>query len=80
MKKKPIPLYRKKTLRNVTTCDYIGDMKASKSMILRGRDEKTPPSVVREFNELPGVGHTISVRAARRICRGCSMKSPPGAR
>ena len=70
MKKKPVPLYRKKILRDVTTRDYIGDMKASESNVLRGNDDETLSSVVREFNELPGVGHTISVRAAKAHLSG----------
>ena len=70
MKRKPTPLYRKKDLRDVTTRDYIGGMKASESTILRGTDEETPSSVVRELMELPGVGHTISVRAAKAHLSG----------
>lgn len=70
MKKKPVPLYRKKNLRHVTTSDYIGGMKASEPKILRGTDEDTPPSVVRELMELPGVGPTISVRAAKAHLSG----------
>ena len=70
MKKKPTPLYKKKNLRSVTTRDYIGGMKASEPSILRGTDEETPSSVVREFTELPGVGHTISVRAAKAHLSG----------
>ena len=70
MKKKPVPLYRKKNLRDVTTRDYIAGMKASESMILRGNDDETQSSVVREFSEVPGVGHTISVRAAKAHLSG----------
>ena len=70
MKKKQTPLYRKKSLRDVTTRDYIGGMKASEPMILRGNDDETQSSVVREFSELPGVGHTISVRAAKAHLSG----------
>ena len=70
MKKKPVPLYRKKVLRDVTTRDYVGDMKASESNVLRGNDDETLSSVVREFTELPGVGHTISVRAAKAHLSG----------
>ena len=70
MKKKPTPLNRKKTLQSVTTRNYIGGMKASEPSILRGTDEETPSSVVREFTELPGVGHTISVRAAKAHLSG----------
>lgn len=70
MKMKPTPLYRKKSLPDVTTRDYIGGMKASESTVLRGNDDETLPSVVREFSELPGVGHTISVRAAKAHLSG----------
>lgn len=45
-------------------------MKASKPSILRGADDATAPSVVREFTEVPGVGHTISVRAAKAHLSG----------
>jgi prevent-host-death family protein len=70
MKKKPAPLYRKKPLRDVTTRDHIGGMKASATSALRGTDDETAPSVVRELTELPGVGHTISVRAAKAHLSG----------
>ena len=70
MKRKPTPLYRKKSLRDVTTRDYIGGMKASDATILRGNDDETMTSVVREFSEMPGVGHTISVRAAKAHLSG----------
>ena len=70
MKKKPTPLYRKKNLRYVTTRDYSADMKASESTMPRSTDDETPSSVVREFSEVPGVGHTISVRAAKAHLSG----------
>lgn len=70
MKKKPAPLHRKKSLRDVTTRDHIGVMKASRSSVLHGTDDATAPSVVRELTELPGVGHTISVRAAKAHLSG----------
>ena len=70
MKKKPVPLYRKKNLRDVTTRDYSAGMKASESTMLRGTDDETLSSVVREFSEVPGVGHTISVRAAKAHLSG----------
>ncbi|MCE9612596.1 MAG: type II toxin-antitoxin system prevent-host-death family antitoxin [Chthoniobacter sp.] len=70
MKKKPAPLYRKKSLRDVTTRDHIGGVKASATTTLRGTDDETEPSVVRELTELPGVGHTISVRAAKAHLSG----------
>lgn len=67
---KPTPLYRKKNLRDVTTRDHIGAMKASAPTILRGNDDETMSSVVRELSEMPGVGHTISVRAAKTHLSG----------
>ena len=70
MKKKPTPLYRKKSLQDVTTRDHIGGMKASEATILRGNDDEIMSSVVREFSEVPGVGHTISVRAAKAHLSG----------
>ena len=70
MKKKPAVKYRKKDLRDVTTRDYIGGMKETEAMVLRGNDDETMSSVVREFNEVPGVGHTISVRAAKAHLSG----------
>ena len=65
MKKKPTPLYRKKSLRSVTTRDYIGTMKAKPTSVPGEEEEKTTSSVVREIAPLPGVGATISVRAAK---------------
>jgi len=70
MKKKPAVKDGKKSLRGVTTSDYIGGMKASEATILRGNDDETMTSVVREFSEMPGVGHTISVRAAKAHLSG----------
>ena len=70
MKKKPVPLSRKQNLPGVTTRDYIGGMKKKASTILRVHDDETLSSVVREFNEVPGVGHTISVRAAKAHLSG----------
>lgn len=70
MKKKPAVKYRKKDLRDVTTRDYIGGMKETEAMVLRGNDDETLSSVVREFSEMPGVGHTISVRAAKAHLSG----------
>ena len=70
MKKKAAVKYRKKDLRDVTTRDYIGGMKETEAMVLRGNDDETMSSVVREFNEVPGVGHTISVRAAKAHLSG----------
>ena len=62
MKKKPTPLYRKKKLPSVTTRDYIGGMKTKPTSMLGG---DTTSSVVREIAPLPGVGASISVRAAK---------------
>ena len=70
MKKKPAVKYRKKDLRDVTTRDYIGGMKETEAMVRRVNDDETMSSVVREFNEVPGVGHTISVRAAKAHLSG----------
>ena len=70
MKKKPAVKYRKKDLRDVTTRDYIGGMKETEAMIMRGNDDATMSSVVREFSEMPGGGHTISVRAAKAHLSG----------
>ena len=70
MKKKSVPLYRKKNLPGVTTRDYSGGMKEPESAVLRDHDNETLSSVVREFNEVPGVGHTISVRAAKAHLSG----------
>ena len=70
MKKKPVPLYRKKNLPSVTTRDYIGSMREPGSAVLRDHDDETRSSVVRELNEVPGVGHTISVRAAKAHLSG----------
>ena len=70
MKKKPKPLYRRKNLQSVTTSDYIAGMKTKEPMILTDGDHETRAMVVREFHELPGVGHTISVRAAKAHLSG----------
>ena len=77
MKKKPVPLYRKKNLPSVTTRDHISGMKEKESTILRDHDE-TLSSVVREFNEVPGVGHTISVRAAKAHLSGLLVEVAAG--
>jgi len=70
MKKKPAPLYRKKNLRDVTTRDYIGGVKAkAKSRRPKAGEEETA-SVVREIAPLPGVGASISVRAAKAHLSG----------
>ena len=70
MKKKPKPLYRKKTLPSVTTRDYIDGMKAKTSPTLPAEEEETTSSVVREIAPLPGVGAAISVRAAKAHLSG----------
>jgi prevent-host-death family protein len=70
MKKKPKPLYRKKSLPSVTTRDYIGDMKTKESSILAGEEEETTSAVVREIAPVPGVGAAISVRAAKAHLSG----------
>src|SRR5260221_12941239 len=70
MKKKPKPLYRKKSLPIVTTRDYIGGMKAKESAVLQDVDEETESSVVQEISPIPGVGAAISVRAAKAHLSG----------
>ena len=70
MKKKPTPLYRKKNLRDVTTRDYIGDMKAKAISKDWETDGETDAPVVREFSAMPGVGVAISVRAAKAHLSG----------
>lgn len=70
MKKKPIPLYQKKSLRDVTTRDYIGGMKANPTPMLPEGEEETASSVVQEIAPLPGVGAAISVRAAKAHLSG----------
>jgi prevent-host-death family protein len=70
MKKKPTPLYRKKSLRGVTTRDYIGGMKAKSTPVLPEGEEETASSVVQEIAPLPGVGAAISVRAAKAHLSG----------
>lgn len=70
MKKKPVPLYRKKSLPGVTTRDYIGVMKARTAAARSTEEEATMSSVVREMAPVPGVGMTISVRAAKAHLSG----------
>ena len=70
MKKKPVPLYRQKKLRDVTTRDYIDGMKTETTSTLRDGDVETPSSVVREIAPMPGVGSVISVRAAKAHLSG----------
>ena len=70
MKKKPVPLYRKKTLPRVTTRDYIAGMKAPGAPTSATEAEENMSSVVREMAPLPGVGMTISVRAAKAHLSG----------
>ena len=70
MKKKPVPLYRKKSLRRVTTRDHIDAMKTKQTSMLRDGGEETESSVVREIAPMPGVGAAISVRAAKAHLSG----------
>lgn len=70
MKKKPVPLYRQKNLRDVTTRDYIGGMKAQEAAIVSAEEEETMSSVVREMAPRAGLGLTISVRAAKAHLSG----------
>ena len=53
-------------MRNVTTCDYIGFVKKTKSAVTYEISEKnTAPSVLREVAAVPGIGNVINVRAAK---------------
>ena len=70
MKKKPPPLYRKKKLRGVTTRDYIPGMKAQKTSMPPTEEEETASAVVQEIAPLPGLGASISVRAAKAHLSG----------
>lgn len=70
MKKKPTPVYRKKDLRSVTTRDYIGGMKTKETSVRRGAEEETTSAVIQEIMPLPGVGASISVRAAKAHLSG----------
>ena len=70
MKKKAQVKYEKKSLMDVTTRDYIGSVKAKERSILRDGDHEMPSAVVQELAELPGVGHTIGVRAAKAHLSG----------
>jgi prevent-host-death family protein len=65
MTKKAKPLYRKKGLRSVTTRDYIDPMKAKSSSLQAGTEEEPSSAVLQEIASVPGVGATISVRAAK---------------
>ncbi len=70
MKKKPVPLYREKKLRDVTTRDYIGGMKSKAIAQDEETEGETDTPVVREFSAMPGGGVTISVRAAKAHLSG----------
>ena len=70
MKKKPKPLYRKKSLRSVTTRDYITLVKTKLPARLTEREPATPSPVMQEIAALPGVGQAISVRAAKAHLSG----------
>ena len=70
MKKKPAGIYRKKNLRSVTTCDYISPMKTKEPSTPRYKAGETQSSVVREFSPMPGIGDSISVRAAKAHLSG----------
>jgi len=70
MKKKTKTVYpKKKGLQDVTTRDYIKGMKTDESLRLTD-GEPGESSVVREIAPLPGVGLTISVRAAKAHLSG----------
>ena len=69
MKKQVAPVNRNKGLRRVTTRDYITGMKAeSAPKTTEGEGETS--AVVREMTSQPGVGLTISVRAAKAHLSG----------
>ena len=70
MKKKPTPLYRTKSLRGVTTRDYIGGMKAKTTPAIRDGEGEATSSVIQEIMPMPGVGASISVRAAKAHLSG----------
>lgn len=70
MKKKPTPLDRKKGLWGVTTRDYISDMKAKERKKTTAHEPGVESAVVREMAPRPGVGLTISVRAAKAHLSG----------
>ncbi len=50
--------------------DYNKGMKTHTSSTLRDGDDETPPSVVQEIAQLPGIGHAITVRAAKAHLSG----------
>lgn len=70
MKKKPAPLYRKKSLRDVTTRDYSVGMKTGECSTFQDAEEESSSAVVQEIMPLPGVGASISVRAAKAHLSG----------
>ena len=70
MRRKPTPLYRKNSLRGVTTRDYIGGMKAKATSALQDGEEEATSSVIQEIMPMPGVGASISVRAAKAHLSG----------
>ena len=70
MKKKPAGIYRKKNLRSVTTGDYISPVKTKQPATFPHEVDETASSVVREFSPMPGVGASISVRAAKAHLSG----------
>ena len=70
MKKHFAGVDRKENLRGVTTRDHIAPMKTKKAATFRDEVEHTPSAVVREFTPMPGVGASISVRAAKAHLSG----------
>lgn len=70
MNKKATMRRTKKILRNVTTCDYIGSMKVAPSLRTSDGDPAASAPVLREVAMLPGLGETISVRAAKAHLSG----------
>jgi len=59
-----------KILRRVTTCDYIKGMEEGPSLRTSEGDTVAPTPVLREVAVLPGLGETISVRAAKAHLSG----------
>lgn len=72
MKKKPTPVdQKKKKLAAVTTRDYVGSMKGkSESLHLTEGQLEAVSAVVGEMAVQPGLGLTISVRAAKAHLSG----------
>ena len=70
MKTKLPVKYGKKSLPDVTTRDYIGGMKAKATSALGDEEGEGASSVIQEIMPMPGVGASISVRAAKAHLSG----------